>query len=39
MTWQLRALARNARRRWAPAAGEELPTALAAWVGEVDACL
>lgn len=39
MTWQLRALARNARRRWAPTAGEALPAALAAWVGEVDACL
>lgn len=39
MAWQLRTLARNAVRRWAPAAGEPLPAALAAWVGEVDACL
>jgi hypothetical protein len=36
MAWQLRTLARNASRRWAPAAGEELPTALAGWVGDVD---
>lgn len=39
MAWQLRTLARNASRRWAPAAGEALPAALAAWVGEVEACL
>lgn len=39
MAWQLRTLARNASRRWAPVAGEQLPAALAAWVGEVDACL
>ena len=39
MAWQLRTLARNASRRWAPAADEALPAALAAWVGEVEACL
>lgn len=39
MAWQLRTLARNASRRWAPAAGEALPAALAAWVDEVEACL
>jgi HD-GYP domain-containing protein (c-di-GMP phosphodiesterase class II) len=39
MAWQLRTLARNASSRWAPAAGEELPAVLAAWVGEVDARL
>ena len=39
MAWQLRTLARNASRRWAPAPGEELPAALAAWGSDVDACL
>ncbi|RCW72910.1 HD-GYP domain-containing protein [Pseudorhodoferax soli] len=39
MAWQLRTLARNASRRWAPAPGEELPAALAAWGADVDTCL
>ncbi|WP_326533876.1 HD-GYP domain-containing protein [Pseudorhodoferax sp.] len=39
MAWQLRTLARNASRRWAPAVGEELPTALVQWLEEVEGCL
>ena len=35
--WQLRALARQARRRWRAVAGEQFPAALQQWLDQVDA--
>nr|WP_315184002.1 HD domain-containing phosphohydrolase [uncultured Albidiferax sp.] len=37
LAWQLRAVEREARRRWAAAAHEKLPDSLAAWADKVEA--
>ena len=37
LAWQLRAVEREARRRWAAIAHEKLPESLAVWADEVDA--
>ncbi|WP_295954880.1 HD domain-containing phosphohydrolase [Rhodoferax sp.] len=36
LAWQLRAVEREARRRWAATAGEKLPENLAVWANEVE---
>nr|WP_315233385.1 HD domain-containing phosphohydrolase [uncultured Albidiferax sp.] len=36
LAWQLRALEREARRRWRLAAGEQMPAALAQWIETVE---
>ena len=36
LAWQLRAVEREARRRWAATAGEKLPDSLAAWTHKVE---